>query len=133
MSEQITVVLPSVSTAGNLRMIAWRLTMRETPMASVIVIAAGKPSGIAPTASATAAINISKADSPRHNPMPKVNNASSPMTISSQLLNTAILRVSGVLRLGASAISREIRPVCVASPVATTMPAPCPLIITVPA
>jgi hypothetical protein len=52
LSEQITVVLPRVSTAGNLRMMARRWAMRATPMASVMVTAAGRPSGMAPTASA---------------------------------------------------------------------------------
>jgi len=129
----MTVVLPSVSTAGSLRMMACRLAMRETPMARVMVIAAGSPSGIAPTASATAAMNMENADSPRPRPTAKVSIASKPMAISSQLLNTAILRVSGVARSGVSAISREMRPVSVRSPVATTTPAPWPLIITVPA
>ncbi|MFW5395460.1 MAG: hypothetical protein XXXNARYT_001188 [Candidatus Accumulibacter regalis] len=127
------VVLPSVSTAVSLRMIARRLAIRATPMASVMVIAAGSPSGIAPTASATAAMNISKAEEPRHIPTTKVSTASRPMAISSQLLKTAILRVRGVVRSGASAINCEMRPVSVWSPVATTTPAPRPVIITVPA
>ncbi len=59
MSEQITVVLPRVSTAGSLRMIALRRAIRATPMARVMVNAAGNPSGIALTASATEAMNIS--------------------------------------------------------------------------
>jgi hypothetical protein len=102
-------------------------------MARVIVIAAGSPSGIAPTASATAAMNMAKADSPRQMPTAKVSPASSPMATSSQLLKTAMRRVSGVVRSGVSAISREMRPVSVWSPVATTTPAPWPLIMTVPA
>ena len=75
LSEQMTVVLPSVSTAGSLRMMALRLAMRATPIASVIVTAAGKPSGMAPTASATAAMNISAADSPRSTPNANVKAA----------------------------------------------------------
>ena len=42
-------------TAGSLRMIACRRAMRATPMASVTVTAAGRASGTAPTAKATAA------------------------------------------------------------------------------
>ena len=53
LSAQITVVLPSVSTAGMRRMTARRLAIRATPIANVMVTAAGSPSGIAPTASAT--------------------------------------------------------------------------------
>ena len=58
LSEQITVVLPSASTAGRWRMIARRLAMRPTPIARVMLMAAGRPSGIAPTASATAATSM---------------------------------------------------------------------------
>ena len=59
LSEQITVTEPSVSTAGRRRMMACRRAMRSTPIASVIVSTAGRPSGIAATASPTAARNIS--------------------------------------------------------------------------
>ena len=64
LSEQMTVVLPRVSTAGSLRMMARRRAMRDTPMARVMVTAAGRPSGMAPTASATAAMNMSTTGSP---------------------------------------------------------------------
>src|SRR5580693_6242929 len=46
LSEQIRDTEPSVSTAGRRRMIAWRCAMRCTPMASVIVMSAGRPSGM---------------------------------------------------------------------------------------
>ena len=133
LSEQITVVLPSASTAGSLRMMARRLAMRETPIASVIVTAAGNPSGMAPTANATAAMNMSKAASPRSRPTAKVSSASPPMTSSSKLEKAAIFFVSGVCRSGTSAISFEMRPVSVAMPVAATSPAPWPLTTMVPA
>ena len=68
---QMTVVLPSASTAGKRRTMALRRAIRETPIARVIVTAAGRPSGIAPTASATAAVTMSAAASPRT--MPKMN------------------------------------------------------------
>ena len=76
LSEQMSVTLPSVSTAGSLRMMARRRAMRDTPMASVTVRAAGSPSGIAATASATAAVKVSIADWPRKSPTPKVAAAS---------------------------------------------------------
>jgi hypothetical protein len=60
LSEQITVVEPSVSTAGSLRMTARRRTIRCTPMASAMVTIAGRPSGMAPTASAMAKISVSR-------------------------------------------------------------------------
>ena len=50
LSEQIRETEPRVSTAGRRRMMAWRWAMRCTPMASVIVISAGNPSGMAETA-----------------------------------------------------------------------------------
>ena len=62
LSEQITVVQPSVSTAASFLTMALRLAIRDTPIAKVMVIAAGRPSGIAPTANATEAINISNID-----------------------------------------------------------------------
>ena len=80
MSEQMTVVLPRVSTAGSLRMMALRLAMMDTPSARVMVTAAGKPSGIAPTARATAAMNISSQLPPRPTPTRKVSAASPRMT-----------------------------------------------------
>ena len=42
-------------------MTALRLAIRATPMANMMVTAAGRPSGIAPTASATAAVKVSTA------------------------------------------------------------------------
>ena len=53
LSEQITETEPSVSTAGRRRMMALRAAMRCTPIASVMVITAGRPSGIAATARPT--------------------------------------------------------------------------------
>ena len=47
LSEQIRDTEPRVSTAGRRRMIALRWAMRCTPIASVIVISAGRPSGMA--------------------------------------------------------------------------------------
>ncbi len=122
----MTVVLPSVSTAGSLRTIALRFAMRETPIASVIVTAAGSPSGMAPTASATAARNMSTALSPRSRPTMKVTAPSARMTMSSRVLKAAIFLVSGVESVSAFAMSSEMRPTSVSSPMPTTTPAPVP-------
>ena len=46
LSEQITEALPSVSTAGRRRMMAFFFTMRVTPSESTTVTMAGKPSGL---------------------------------------------------------------------------------------
>lgn len=61
LSEQMTVVLPRVSMVGRRRTTARRRAIRVTPMARVTVTAAGSPSGIAPTASAMAAVKVSAA------------------------------------------------------------------------
>ncbi|GIW81719.1 MAG: hypothetical protein KatS3mg105_3526 [Gemmatales bacterium] len=45
LSEQITVTAPSVSTLGNFRMRALRLTMRCKPSAKAMVTTAGSPLG----------------------------------------------------------------------------------------
>ena len=55
----MTVVEPSVSTAGSRRITARRRAIRWTPTASAIVTIAGSPSGIAATASDTAASTAS--------------------------------------------------------------------------
>ena len=59
LSEQIRATEPSVSTAGRRRTIALRLAMRCTPMASVMVMRAGRPSGIIETAIPVTAWNMS--------------------------------------------------------------------------
>ena len=59
LSEQIRATEPSVSTAGSRRTMALRLAMRWTPMASVMVMSAGRPSGIIETAIPVTAWNIS--------------------------------------------------------------------------
>ena len=122
LSEQTMVVLPRVSTAGSLRMMArWR-AIRATPIDRVIVTAAGSPSGIAPTASATAAMSISDADPPRSQPTRNVTAARPRITTNSRRLNFAILRVSGVSNTSAVEISFEMSPTSVFAPVAKTTP-----------
>ena len=59
LSEQIRDTEPRVSTAGRRRIIALRCAIRWTPIAKVIVISAGKPSGISDTAMPTIAWNSS--------------------------------------------------------------------------
>ena len=54
LSEQMTVVHPRVSTEASLRTMAFFLAILRVPRARQVVITAGRPSGIAATASATA-------------------------------------------------------------------------------
>ena len=56
LSEQITEQQPSVSTAGRCRMSAFRFAMRRVPSARHVVTTAGRPSGMAATARATASL-----------------------------------------------------------------------------
>ena len=59
LSEQITLLLPNVSTAGNFLIIAFFFAIFVTPIESIIVTIAGSPSGIAATARPIDVINIS--------------------------------------------------------------------------
>ena len=59
LSEQITLLLPNVSTAGNFLIILFFFAILVTPIDNTIVTIAGNPSGIAATASPTDVINIS--------------------------------------------------------------------------
>ena len=54
LSEQITEVHPSVCTDGKLRTIAFFFAIRLVPRARHVVMTAGRPSGMAATASTTA-------------------------------------------------------------------------------
>ncbi len=54
LSEQMTEVQPRVSTEGRERTMAFFLAMRRVPRARQVVMTAGRPSGIAATARATA-------------------------------------------------------------------------------
>ena len=60
LSEQITCVQPSVSTAESLRIMACFLLILVTPIESTMVTTAAKPSGIAATASDTAIIKVER-------------------------------------------------------------------------
>ena len=59
LSEQITLLLPKVSTAGSFLTMLFFFAILVTPIDNIIVTIAGKPSGIAATASPTEVINIS--------------------------------------------------------------------------
>ena len=54
LSEQITEVQPKVSTDGRERTMEFFLAIRLVPKARQVVMTAGRPSGIAATAKATA-------------------------------------------------------------------------------
>ena len=60
LSEQMTVALPSVSTAGSRRIMAFRFAILSTPSDSMMVTSAGRLSGMAATPRLTEVINIEK-------------------------------------------------------------------------
>jgi hypothetical protein len=59
LSLQMTETEPIASMAGRRRTMALRRAIAWTPIASVIVITAGRPSGIAATATPTTTMNSS--------------------------------------------------------------------------
>ena len=64
LSEQMTVVEPSVSTAGSRRTRAPARASRQSPAASATAVTAGSPSGIADTASVIPVSSISPTGCP---------------------------------------------------------------------
>ena len=122
LSEQITVVDPSVSTAGNVRTIAPRAAMRWTPSASTTVEIATSPSGIAATARDTASMSVSSASRPCARP--SANNAAHTTSTATPSVrpSESSLRCMGVVTSGPLAMSSAIPPTCVRAPVATTTP-----------
>jgi hypothetical protein len=130
LSEQITVVLPSVSTEGSLRTTARRAAMRCTPMASAMVTMAGRPSGMAPTASVMAKMTDSRSAGRNATPVSAMARqvpttsmmaamTTMPMVMYLPMLCRAL--VSGVCRSVASLSRVEMRPSSVAAPVPQTM------------
>jgi hypothetical protein len=132
LSDPMTVVLPNVSTAGSLRMMALRAAMRRTPSARVIVNTTGSPSGIAATDSATAVRNISLAVEPKAIPETKVTTAPTPTAIPMMRANSDIRRWSGVGSSRSPRMSPAMFPSSVSAPIATTAPRPRPVVTTAP-
>ena len=120
LSEQMTDALPSVSTAGRRRMMAFFFTMRCTPMDSTTVTMAGRPSGIAETASETAVMKISMTGMPSITPTTKmIAQAASAMT--PRYLPSCASRFWRGVCVSSSLSSRSaILPISVSMPVAVT-------------
>ena len=140
LSEQIVVVLPSVSTAGSLRTIARRAAMRWTPMASAMVTMAGRPSGMAPTARAMAkssdSLKASEIESPcavmRRMPTTSMIPATTRMATVMRPPIVLSARVKGVSRSTVDLRSAEMRPSWVAAPVSTATASAVPYVTWVP-
>jgi hypothetical protein len=133
LSVQITLAAPSVSTASSLRTTAPRLAMRCMPSASVMVVMAGRPSGIAATAKLTASRSSScQARPPFHIPQAKRSPLMprQPQRIRCPKLSSLIS--SGVFSSPAPEISSPMRPSSVFGPVAVTTARPLPRTTVVP-
>jgi len=72
LSEQMILVLPKVSTAGNFLTIAFLWAILPTPIDKTIVTITGSPSGMAETAKDTEVIKISIIGIPYHRPIAKI-------------------------------------------------------------
>ena len=105
LSEQITVVEPSVSTAGSRRTRAPLRARRQRPAASATVVTAGSPSGMAATARLMAVSSISPIGCPCRMPA----SPTTPHTASASPMrrrpSASTWRSSGVARVPASATS----------------------------
>ena len=133
LSEQITDVLPSVSTIGRRRTRALRLTIRRTPMASEIVTTAGSASGTTATASAIPNMNISSAGRPRARPITTTSATTMRAAFASVPPRRSRFSWRGVRPASTVSTIRAIRPNSVDMPVATTTAWPRPWTTSVPA
>ncbi len=123
---------PSVSTAGNLRINAWRRSIRCDPIASVNVTTAGRPSGITATATLMAVSTRSVTASPEIAPITTTASATATPRSASCLPTRSKRRCSGVCSDSTSCSIVAMRPSSVRIPVATTTPSPRPAATCVP-
>ena len=120
LSEQMTEAEPSVSTAGRRRMMALRLTMRCTPMASTMVTMAGRPSGMAETASDTAVMKMSMTSMPLSRPTTNTTAQAARARMPRYLPRLASFFCSGVWVSSLESSRLAILPISVFMPVAVT-------------
>ena len=129
LSEQITVLLPNVSTAGNFLTIAFFFTIFCTPIASTIVDTAASPSGITATANETAVINILITPFPCNSPIININAQIASAAIPNVFPKSFNLLWSGVSCFSVSFNIPAILPTSVFIPVSTTIAFPLPYVI----
>ena len=131
LSVQICEVLPSVSTDASRLTMAPRLASRPVPMARVNATTAGRPSGMAATASDTALTNSALNSCSRISPRTKTRTMTPPAMIARVRLRVSIWRCSGVGPGLALCSMSAIRPVSVSMPVAVTSTSPRPRVTAV--
>ena len=113
LSVQMTVVEPSVSTAGSRRTSARIRAMRCMPIASVIVATAGRPSGTAAMASEMPISSMSRKAWPRRKPATTITAQRASTTPTRAWPSWASFRSRGVSRSPASSIRAPILPISV--------------------
>ena len=133
LSEQITDVLPRVSTTGSRRTSALRFTMRRTPIAREMVTTAGSASGTTATARAMPKTSMSIAGRPRTSPTATTSVTTSSAARPSARPSRSRFCCNGVGPDSTVWTSREMRPNSVDIPVATTAISPRPTATSVPA
>ena len=126
LSEQIAEVEPSVSTAGSRLTIALRRAMSLVPIDSSAVTTAGRPVGIAATASATPVTNKVSKDSPRASPSRTTSTSAMPAIVAMIFDNASSCFWSGVLLDSVLASMWAMWPISVSMPVAVTISSPRP-------
>ena len=127
LSEQITLLLPKVSTAGNFLIMLFLFAILVTPIESIIVTIAGNPSGIAATASPTAVINISMGSIFLMSPIIKIIMQIAKHAIPNIFPTSPNFFWSGVSGASSSIIIFAICPTFVSIPVSVTIAFPVPL------
>ena len=132
LSEQMTDAQPRVSTAGRRLMMALRLAMRPTPMASTMVTMAGRPSGIAATARATAVRNMSRMSRCWSIPTPNITAHTPTHTRERTWETSPIFRWRGVCPCCWRRRRPAIFPISESMPVPVTTIFPRPPVTTVP-
>jgi hypothetical protein len=131
LSDAMTLVEPSVSTAARCRTMAFRRTMRCTPIESTAVTTAGSPSGTAATASATPRISTSTMSERARTSSTTmmvviITIAMATTTTPSSRPVRSSSRCSGVGSSRVRLSSPAMRPISVRMPVAVTIAVPRP-------
>ena len=131
LSEQITWVQPSVSTAVRRRITALRRLMRVTPMLSTTVTTVARPSGMAATARDTATMKVfrmpDRGEVPGHQQVKHENeHADAQHQPGQRLAQLGQLLCSGVSSCSVRARTPAILPISVSIPVAVTTMRPRP-------
>ena len=121
LSEQMTWVQPSVSTAVSRRITAWCLLMLVTPMLSTTVTTVASPSGMAATARDTATMNV----------LSTVSSVNSPATTRSKIKMNTQMPSTSLLMVLPSSFSFRCKGVCSCSVWAST-PAILPISVPMP-